>query len=47
VGLAVQRQGLPDFAAGRRHSSDDPAALVRQSPILSHPVFNRYHSKPS
>jgi glycine cleavage system protein P-like pyridoxal-binding family len=22
-----------------------PAALLRQSPILSHPVFNRYHSE--
>ena len=33
---------LPAFAAT---DSTLPSALLRQSPILSHPVFNRYHSE--
>lgn len=36
-------KALPDFAANV--DSTLPAALLRQSPILSHPVFNRYHSE--
>ncbi|MBN2992950.1 aminomethyl-transferring glycine dehydrogenase, partial [Pseudomonas cedrina subsp. fulgida] len=35
-------KSLPAFAATE---STLPAALLRQSPILSHPVFNRYHSE--
>ena len=39
-------QGLPDFDALALDYSDRlPAALLRQSPILSHEVFNRYHSE--
>ncbi|WP_226503058.1 aminomethyl-transferring glycine dehydrogenase [Pseudomonas sp. MWU16-30317] len=39
-------QGLPDFDALAQSYSDRlPAALVRQSAILSHEVFNRYHSE--
>ncbi|PHX37202.1 glycine dehydrogenase, partial [Pseudomonas sp. NZIPFR-PS2] len=36
-------KALPDFAA--QVESTLPAALLRQSPVLSHPVFNRYHSE--
>ncbi|MDF2795588.1 MAG: hypothetical protein K0S85_3341, partial [Pseudomonas orientalis] len=35
-------KALPAFAATE---STLPSALLRQSPILSHPVFNRYHSE--
>ncbi|MEK7690979.1 MAG: aminomethyl-transferring glycine dehydrogenase subunit GcvPB, partial [Bdellovibrionota bacterium] len=39
-------QSLPDFAAlAAATQATLPAALLRQSPILSHPVFNRYHSE--
>jgi glycine dehydrogenase len=39
-------KALPDFAAlAASVESTLPAALLRQSPILSHPVFNRYHSE--
>jgi glycine dehydrogenase len=39
-------QALPDFAAlSENVESQLPKALLRQSPILSHPVFNRYHSE--
>ncbi|NBB66257.1 glycine dehydrogenase (aminomethyl-transferring), partial [Pseudomonas sp. ODNR1LW] len=44
--LFAAGQALPDFAAlATAVESTIPAALVRQSPILSHPVFNRYHSE--
>ncbi|WAH57826.1 aminomethyl-transferring glycine dehydrogenase [Pseudomonas silvicola] len=37
---------LPDFAAlATRSASSLPAGLLRQSPILAHEVFNRYHSE--
>ena len=36
-------KALPDFNA--KVDSTLPAALLRQSPVLSHPVFNRYHSE--
>ena len=47
MGSLLRRgQALPDFAALAASTSDClPAALVRQSPFLSHPVFNRYHSE--
>jgi len=36
----------PDFATVAASASDAlPAPLLRQSAILSHPVFNRYHSE--
>ncbi len=39
-------QALPDFDALAQSYSDRlPAALLRQSAILSHEVFNRYHSE--
>ncbi|MEX5339526.1 aminomethyl-transferring glycine dehydrogenase [Pseudomonas sp. I2] len=39
-------QALPDFAAlAATAASRLPAALLRQSAILAHPVFNRYHSE--
>src|SRR5476651_231579 len=39
-------QSLPDFdALAARTPSRLPAELLRQSPVLSHPVFNRYHSE--
>ncbi len=45
-GLFAAGKTLPDFAAlAASVHSTIPAALVRQSPILSHPVFNRYHSE--
>ena len=44
--LLADGKALPDFAAlAASVQSTIPAALVRQSPILSHPVFNRYHSE--
>ncbi|MDD2104527.1 beta-eliminating lyase-related protein, partial [Pseudomonas putida] len=44
--LFAAGQTLPDFAAlAASVSSTIPATQVRQSPILSHPVFNRYHSE--
>ncbi|MDA8486900.1 beta-eliminating lyase-related protein, partial [Pseudomonas resinovorans] len=39
-------QALPAFAElAAKVASRLPAALLRQSAILSHPVFNRYHSE--
>ncbi|BAN50077.1 aminomethyl-transferring glycine dehydrogenase [Metapseudomonas resinovorans] len=39
-------QALPAFATlAARVASRLPAALLRQSAILEHPVFNRYHSE--
>jgi len=39
-------QAQPDFAAlAASTGSRLPAALLRQSAILEHPVFNRYHSE--
>ena len=44
--LAADGQALPDFEAlAKTVNGTLPAALLRQSPILSHPVFNRYHSE--
>src|SRR5476649_1059386 len=44
--FAANGQTLPDFATlAASVESRLPAALLRQSPILSHPVFNRYHSE--
>ncbi|NMY37778.1 MULTISPECIES: aminomethyl-transferring glycine dehydrogenase [unclassified Pseudomonas] len=44
--LAAEGQALPDFDTLAAHVNGTlPAALLRQSPILSHPVFNRYHSE--
>ncbi|HCN63503.1 MAG TPA: glycine dehydrogenase (aminomethyl-transferring) [Pseudomonas sp.] len=44
--LAVDGQTLPDFdALAQSVTGTLPAALLRQSAILSHPVFNRYHSE--
>src|SRR5471030_3516384 len=44
--LLADGKALPDFAAlATSVQSTIPAELVRQSPILSHPVFNRYHSE--
>ncbi len=44
--FAADGQTLPDFAAlASTVESRLPAELLRQSPILSHPVFNRYHSE--
>ena len=44
--LAADGQTLPDFdALAASVTGTLPAALLRQSPILSHPVFNRYHSE--
>ncbi|MEB0077597.1 aminomethyl-transferring glycine dehydrogenase [Pseudomonas sp. CCI3.2] len=44
--FAADGQRLPDFnALAASVESKLPAALLRQSPILSHPVFNRYHSE--
>jgi glycine dehydrogenase len=44
--LFADGKALPDFAAlAASVVSTLPATLVRQSPILSHPVFNRYHSE--
>ncbi|RAU46923.1 MULTISPECIES: aminomethyl-transferring glycine dehydrogenase [unclassified Pseudomonas] len=44
--FAADGQALPDFGAlASSVESHLPAGLKRQSPILSHPVFNRYHSE--
>ncbi|KPC25738.1 Glycine dehydrogenase decarboxylating [Pseudomonas syringae pv. cilantro] len=44
--FASDGQSIPDFAAlADSVQSRLPAALLRQSAILSHPVFNRYHSE--
>lgn len=44
--LFAGEQSLPDFAAlAAADESHLPAALRRQSAILEHPVFNRYHSE--
>ena len=44
--LAADGQTLPDFdTLAASVTGTLPAALLRQSPILSHPVFNRYHSE--
>ncbi|WP_455807868.1 aminomethyl-transferring glycine dehydrogenase [Pseudomonas koreensis] len=44
--FASEGQSLPDFAAlADSVQSRLPAGLLRQSAILSHPVFNRYHSE--
>lgn len=44
--LFADGQPLPDFAAlASTAGSKLPSELLRQSPILSHPVFNRYHSE--
>ena len=44
--LAVDGQTLPDFdALAQSVTGTLPAALLRQSAILSHPVFNRYQSE--
>ncbi|SDW12087.1 glycine dehydrogenase (decarboxylating) alpha subunit /glycine dehydrogenase (decarboxylating) beta subunit [Pseudomonas syringae] len=44
--FASTGQALPDFAAlAVSVQSRLPAALLRQSAILGHPVFNRYHSE--
>jgi len=44
--FAADGQALPDFAAlASSVEARLPAELKRQSPILSHPVFNRYHSE--
>ncbi|WDM60266.1 aminomethyl-transferring glycine dehydrogenase [Pseudomonas sp. NEEL19] len=44
--LFAGNQPLPDFAAlATSTGSLLPAALLRQSAILEHPVFNRYHSE--
>ncbi|WP_165678186.1 aminomethyl-transferring glycine dehydrogenase [Metapseudomonas otitidis] len=44
--LFSDSQTMPAFdALAGTAASRLPAALLRQSPILSHPVFNRYHSE--
>ena len=44
--LLADGKALPDFTAlAATVQSRIPAELVRQSAILSHPVFNRYHSE--
>lgn len=44
--FAGEGQSLPDFAAlATSVEARLPQALLRQSAILSHPVFNRYHSE--
>ncbi|MEK2611507.1 aminomethyl-transferring glycine dehydrogenase [Pseudomonas shirazensis] len=44
--LFAGERSLPDFAAlAAADESRLPAALRRQSAILEHPVFNRYHSE--
>jgi glycine dehydrogenase len=44
--FATNDQTVPDFAALAANAEARlPAELKRQSPILSHPVFNRYHSE--
>ena len=44
--FAEPGQSLPDFAELAKNVADRlPEALLRQSAILQHPVFNRYHSE--
>ncbi|MGV6396496.1 aminomethyl-transferring glycine dehydrogenase [Pseudomonas caspiana] len=44
--FAGEGQNLPDFAAlAQSVEARLPQALLRESAILSHPVFNRYHSE--
>ncbi|MDH0304610.1 MULTISPECIES: aminomethyl-transferring glycine dehydrogenase [unclassified Pseudomonas] len=44
--LFADGQAIPDFAAlASTVAARLPAALLRQSAILEHPVFNRYHSE--
>jgi glycine dehydrogenase len=44
--FATNGQTVPDFSALAANAEARlPAELKRQSPILSHPVFNRYHSE--
>ena len=44
--FAGEGQTLPDFAAlAASAESKMPQGMLRQSAILSHPVFNRYHSE--
>ncbi|KTC20824.1 glycine dehydrogenase [Pseudomonas putida] len=44
--LFANGQAVPDFAAlATATPARLPAALLRQSAILEHPVFNRYHSE--
>ncbi|WP_349971542.1 aminomethyl-transferring glycine dehydrogenase [Pseudomonas caspiana] len=44
--FAGEGQTLPDFAALEQNTESRlPQALLRESAILSHPVFNRYHSE--
>jgi glycine dehydrogenase len=44
--FAAQGQALPDFETlAASAESRLPGALLRQTAILSHPVFNRYHSE--
>ncbi|WP_137886887.1 aminomethyl-transferring glycine dehydrogenase [Pseudomonas sp. 2FE] len=44
--LFAEGQALPDFEAlAASIPSRLPTALLRESAILSHPVFNRYHSE--
>ncbi|TWC29777.1 glycine dehydrogenase (decarboxylating) alpha subunit /glycine dehydrogenase (decarboxylating) beta subunit [Pseudomonas sp. SJZ079] len=44
--FAEPGQSLPDFAElAATVASQLPQALLRQSAILTHPVFNRYHSE--
>ncbi|MDN7139577.1 aminomethyl-transferring glycine dehydrogenase [Pseudomonas sp. JQ170] len=44
--LFAEGKAVPDFAAlANSVQAQLPAALLRQSAILEHPVFNRYHSE--
>jgi glycine dehydrogenase len=44
--FAAEGQALPDFETlAASAESRLPGALLRQTAILSHPVFNRYHSE--
>ncbi len=44
--LFAEGKAIPDFAAlANSVQAQLPAALLRQSAILEHPVFNRYHSE--
>jgi len=44
--FAVKGQSLPDFLALAKTTGDClPLSLLRETPILQHEVFNRYHSE--
>jgi glycine dehydrogenase len=43
--FAHDGQRLPDFAALANTPDALPAGLLRHTPFLEHPVFNRYHSE--